>query len=82
MLSERVPVNFRVPAAIVVFPVYEFDAARVKIPVPFFLNAPAPDITPETVSFPESPVVKVIPLANSTPPDPLKDWIVSELSTS
>ena len=82
MLSERVPVNFRVPAAIVVFPVYEFDAASVKIPVPFFLNAPAPDITPETVSYPDSPVVILIQLANSNPPDPLKDWIVSELSTS
>ena len=46
------------------------------------VNAPAPDITPETVSFPESPVVKVIPLANSTAPEPLKDWIVSDASTS
>ena len=46
------------------------------------MKDPAPDIIPETVSFPESPVVKVIPLANSTAPEPLKDWIVSVASTS
>ena len=57
-------------------------AEKVKVPEPAFAKDPVPDITPETVSFPESPVVKVIPLASSTPPDPLKDWIVSELSTS
>ena len=43
---------------------------------------PAPEITPETVSSPESPEVRVIELANSTAPDPLKDWIVSVASTS
>jgi len=43
---------------------------------------PDPEITPETVSLPESPDVRVIPLANSTPPDPLKDCIVSVASTS
>ena len=57
-------------------------AEKVKVPEPVLVKDPAPDITPETVSFPESPVVKVIPLANSTPPDPLKDWIVSVASTS
>ena len=36
------------------------------------VNAPVPEITPEIVSSPESPVVSVIPLANSTDPDPLK----------
>ena len=43
---------------------------------------PEPEITPETVSFPESPVVKIIELANSTAPEPLKDCIVSVASTS
>ena len=46
---------------------------KVKVPDPVFSNEPAPEIIPETVSFPESPVVKVIPLASSTPPEPLKD---------
>jgi hypothetical protein len=57
-------------------------AEKVKVPDPAFVNAPAPEITPETVSSPPSPVVKVIPLANSTVPEPLKDWIVSVASTS
>jgi len=34
---------------------------------------PDPEITPEIVSLPESPEVRVIELANSTAPDPLKD---------
>ena len=55
---------------------------KVRVPDPVLINAPEPQMTPETVSFPESPVVKVIPLANSTAPDPLKDWIVSVASTS
>ena len=55
---------------------------KVKVPDPAFANDPDPEMTPETVSFPESPVVKVIELANSTAPDPLKDWIVSVASTS
>ena len=57
-------------------------AENVKIPDPTLVREPVPEIIPETVSFPESPVVKVIPPANSTPPDPLKDWIVSVASTS
>ena len=73
MLSERVPVNLRVPDEIVVSPVYVLLAEKVKVPDPALVRAPAPDITPETVSFPESPVVKVTPLANSTPPAPLRD---------
>ena len=55
---------------------------KVKVPDPVFINAPEPEITPETVSLPESPVVRVIDHANSTAPDPLKDWIVSMASTS
>ena len=55
---------------------------KVKVPDPALVRAPEPEMTPETVSFPESPVVKVIELANSTPPDPLKDWMVSVASTS
>ena len=57
-------------------------ADNVKVPDPALFKAPDPEITPETVSFPESPVVKVIPEANSTAPDPLSDWIVSLASTS
>ena len=71
-----------VPADKVVDPVYVFKPDNVKVPDPAFVRAPAPEMTPETVSSPESPVVKVIPLANSTAPDPLKDWIVSVASTS
>ena len=54
-------------------PVYVLLAEKVKVPEPALVNAPAPDITPETVSLPASPDVRVIPLSNSTPPDPLKD---------
>ena len=71
-----------VPADKVVDPEYVFDPESVKVPDPALVRAPAPDITPETVSFPASPVVKVIPLANSTAPEPLKDWMVSVASTS
>ena len=55
---------------------------KVKVPDPALVNDPDPEITPETVSSPESPVVKVIELANATAPEPLKDWIVSVASTS
>ncbi|GIR46549.1 MAG: hypothetical protein CM15mP56_1250 [Alphaproteobacteria bacterium] len=48
-------------------------AEKVKVPDPAFAKAPVPEITPEIVSSPESPVVKIIPLANSTAPDPLRD---------
>ena len=53
-----------------------------RVPDPAFVRAPAPEMTPEIGSSPESPVVKVIPLANSTAPDPLRDWMVSVVSTS
>ena len=76
------PETVSVPAEIVVSPVYVLLAEKVKVPNPAFVKDPAPEIIPETVSLPESPDVKVIPLANSTPPDPLKDWIVSVASTS
>ena len=46
---------------------------NVKVPDPTLVKEPDPDITPETVSFPESPEVRVIPLASCTPPEPLKD---------
>ncbi len=49
-----------------------FDPDKVNVPDPAFVNNPAPDITPEIVSSPESPVVKVIELASSTAPDPLR----------
>ena len=73
MLSESVPVNLSVPVLIVVFPENVLDPDKVKIPVPALVKDPDPEITPETVSFPESPVVKMILLASSTPPDPLSD---------
>ena len=37
---------------------------NVKVPEPTFVKEPDPDITPETISFPESPVVKVTELAS------------------
>ena len=46
---------------------------KVRIPEPALVKEPDPDITPETVSFPESPVVKVIPFASCTAPEPLND---------
>ena len=55
---------------------------KVRVPDPALLKEPAPDTTPETASLPESPDVRVIPLASSTAPEPLKDWIVSVASTS
>ena len=57
-------------------------AEKVRVPEPALVSDPDPEIMPETVSSPPSPVVKVIPLANSTAPDPLRDWIVSVASTS
>ena len=57
-------------------------AEKVKVPDPDFVRDPEPEMTPDMVSSPPSHVVKVIPLANSTVPEPLKDWIVSVASTS
>ena len=54
-------------------PVYVLLAEKVKVPEPTLVSDPEPETIPETVSFPESQVVKVIPLARSTPPEPLKD---------
>ena len=76
------PETVSIPALIVVSPVYVLVAEKVKVPEPTFVKDPIPEITPETVSSPESPDVKVIPSANSTPPAPLSDWIVSVPSTS
>ena len=72
-MSAKVPVNFRVPDEIVVSPVYVLLAEKVKVPDPDLVRAPAPETTPEIVSSPQSPVVKIIPLANSTAPAPLRD---------
>ena len=80
--SAKVPETVSVPAEIVVSPVYALLSEKVNVPVPALVKDPNPEIIPETVSLPESPDVRVIPLANSTPPDPLKDWIVSVASTS
>ena len=82
VLSDNFPETVRIPALIVVSPVYVLVSEKVKVPDPTLVKDPAPEITPEMVSSPPSPVVKVIPLANSTVPEPLKDWIVSVASTS
>ena len=82
VLFDNFPETTKVPALIVVSPVYVLVAEKVKVPEPALVNDPDPEMTPKTVSFPESPVVKVIELANSTAPDPLKDWMVSVASTS
>ena len=76
------PETVSVPAEIVVSPVYALLAEKVNVPVPALVKDPNPEIIPEKVSIPESPEVRIIQLANSTPPDPLKDWIVSVASTS
>ena len=82
MLSESVPVNLSVPVLIVVFPENVLEPDKVKIPDPVLVRSPNPEITPEIVSLPESPVVKVIPFANSMFPEPCKELIVSLVSTS
>ena len=48
-MSAKVPVNLRVPAEIVVSPVYVLLAEKVKVPDPALVRAPAPETTPETV---------------------------------
>ena len=48
---------------IVVAPVYVLVPDKVKVPDPTLVKLPAPEITPEIVSFPASPVVKVTPVA-------------------
>ena len=53
-----------VPALIVVSPVYVLAPEKVNIPEPAFTKEPNPEITQETVSLPESPVVRVIEFAN------------------
>ena len=82
VVSDKVPETVIVPAEMVVSPVYVLLDEKVKVPEPTLVKDPAPEITPDIVSFPPSPVVKVMPLANSTAPEPLKDWIVSVVSTS
>ena len=67
------PETVSVPALIVVSPVYVLVAEKVKVPEPTLVSDPAPETIPETVSFPESPVVKVIPFASCTAPEPLND---------
>ena len=52
VVSAKVPETVRVPAEIVVSPVYVLLAERIKVPEPAFAKDPAPDITPETVSSP------------------------------
>ena len=55
---------------------------NVNTPFPVLVKLPSPEITPEIVSFPASPVVKVTPLAISTAPVPDNELIVSVVSTS
>ena len=70
------------PALIVVTPENVFVPDKVRVPEPALVKLPGPLITPEIVSLPVSPVVKVIPFANSTFPEPCKELIVSLVSTS
>ena len=55
---------------------------KVNVPAPTLVRLPAPEITPEIVSSPASPVVNVIPVFSSTAPEPDNELIVSVLSTS
>ena len=71
--SANVPVIITVPAEIVRSPEKVLVPESVKVPDPALVKLAAPLIIPEIVSFPVSPVVKVIPLASSTLPAPLKD---------
>ena len=59
-----------------------FVPDNVKVPEPALVKLPDPLITPETVSFPLSPVVNVAPFASSTLPAPCSELIVSVASTS
>ena len=70
------------PALIVVTPENVFVPDKVRVPEPALVKLPDPLITPEISRSVVSPVVKVILLANSILPAPLKVWIVSLVSTS
>ena len=48
-----------VPAEMVVEPEYVLDPDNVKVPDPALVRAPAPEMTPEMVSSPPSPVSKL-----------------------
>ena len=70
------------PALIVVTPENVFVPDKVRVPEPALVKLPDPLITPEISLSVVSPVVNVILLASSILPAPLKDWIVSLVSTS
>ena len=55
---------------------------NVKVPEPTLVKLPSPEMIPEIISSPSSPVVKVTPLAISTAPVPDNELIVSVTSTS
>ena len=55
---------------------------KVKVPDPVFTKLPEPLTTPEIVLLFVSPVVKVMPLASSTLPEPKTDATVFDESTS
>src|ERR1700747_533532 len=50
-----------VPALIVVAPVYVFLAPRVRVPAPFFINAPVPLMAPFSVTLPAPETVRAKP---------------------
>ena len=64
-----------------VTPVNVFVPDKVNVPEPALVKLPDPLMIPETVSFPLSPVVNVIPFASSTLPAPSSELIVSVAST-
>ena len=72
--SDKLPelLTVRIPALIVVDPEKVLIPVKESVPAPFLVRLPDPLITPEIVSLPESPEVRVIELANSTAPEPCK----------
>ena len=79
VLSERLPNpdTRRVPALIVVVPVYTLAPVNVTIPKPSFSMPPSPEITPEKVWSFSLPKFKKLPLVTSTLPVPSSVLIVS-----
>ena len=54
---------------------------NVSIPAPALVRLPAPEIIPEIVSLPASPVVKVTPVLIATAPAPDQELMVSVVFT-
>ena len=70
VLSLRLPLTDNVPASIRVGPLYVFDPLNVKVPAPFFVKAPEPEIVLLRLTFK--------PVSISTAPPPLFRTIGTE----